>query len=39
MLSGILEKPSDTILLRTAAEEKPKAVVGVRAIAEAPLPL
>jgi hypothetical protein len=37
MLSGILEEPGDAILLRNAAEEKPTAVVGVRAVAAAPL--
>jgi len=37
MPPGILEEPGDTIMLRNAAEEKPTAVVGVRAVAAAPL--
>lgn len=37
MRPGILEEPGDTIPLRNAAEEKPTAVVGVRAVAAAPL--
>jgi hypothetical protein len=37
MPPSILEEPGDTILLRNAAEEKPTAVVGVRAVAAAPL--
>jgi hypothetical protein len=37
MPPGILEEQGDTILLRNAAEEKPTAVVEVRAIAAAPL--
>jgi hypothetical protein len=37
MLPSILEEPGDTILLRNAAEGKPTAVVGVSAVAAAPL--
>jgi hypothetical protein len=39
MPPGILEEQGDTILLRNAAEEKPTAVIGVRAIAATPLVL